>query len=73
MMSRQDIIKHRKNKFLNIGRDKDVSNDLLSSNKLFSGRVDNFFDFKNKLINKKTYFFIFVFIISAIFLIIFNK
>ena len=73
MMSRQDIIKHRKNKFLNIGRDKDVSNDLLSSNKLFSGRVDNFFDFKNKLINKKTYFFIFIFIISAIFLIIFNN
>ncbi len=72
-MSRRDIIEHRKNKFLSIGRDKDVSNDLLSSDKLFSGRVDNFFDLKNKLVNKKTYFFIFIFIISIISLIFFNK
>ena len=34
-MSRQDIVEHRKNKFLNIGREKSLSNDLLSSDKLF--------------------------------------
>ena len=38
-MSRKDIIEHRKNKFLNIGRDKVLPNYILSSNVLFSDSV----------------------------------
>ena len=47
-MSRQDIIEHRKNKFLNIGRDK-VSNNVLSSDNLFSDRVSKMFNVRKKL------------------------
>ena len=35
-MSRQDIIEHRKNKFLRIGRERNLSEGTLSSEKLFS-------------------------------------
>ena len=62
-MSRQDIIEHRKNKFLNIGRETSVSNDVLSSDKLFSNSVNKIFYAKNKIWTKKR------FIISVIFII----
>ena len=52
-MSRQDIIEHRKNKFLNIGRDKAISNNVLSSDNLFSDRVSKMFNVRKKIGNKK--------------------
>ena len=54
-MSRQDIIEHRKNKFLNIGRDKSLSNNVLSSDELFSESVSKIFDVKNKIFGKKRF------------------
>ena len=56
-MSRQDIIEHRKNKFLNIGRDKAISNNVLSSDNLFSDRVSKIFNVRKKIWKKKTYYF----------------
>ena len=61
-MSRQDIIEHRKNKFLNIGRDKAISNDVLSSDNLFSDRVSKIFNVSKKIGNKKTYTFTLIFV-----------
>mgnify|MGYP001340981454 FL=1 len=58
-MSRQDIIEHRKNKFLNIGREKSLSDNVLSSNDLFSNNVSKIFDVKNKIRSKKFYGFLF--------------
>ena len=57
-MSRQDIIEHRKNKFLNIGRETSVSKEFLSSDKLFSNSVNKIFYVKNKIWKKKIYYFI---------------
>ena len=54
-MSRQDIIEHRKNKFLNIGRDKSLSNNILSSDELFSDSVNKIFDVKNQVLEKKKF------------------
>ena len=54
-MSRQDIVEHRKNKFLNIGRGKSLRENLLSSDKLFNNGTNNFFGVKNKLEKKKIY------------------
>ena len=62
-MSRQDIIENRKNKFLNMGREKGLSNDLLSSDKLFVSNVGKLIDFKNKITRNKIYFLITIFII----------
>ena len=56
-MSRQEIIEHRKNKYLNIGRDKGLSKNLLSSDDLFSGKVTNIFNVKEKFGKNKTYIF----------------
>ena len=63
-MSRQDIIEHRKNKFLSIGRDKALSNNVLSSNSLFSGSVGKLFDVRKKIGGKKTYTFLVIFLIG---------
>ena len=63
-MSRQDIIEHRKNKFLSIGRDKALSNNVLSSNSLFSGSVGKMFDVRKKIGGKKTYTFLVIFLIG---------
>ena len=52
-MSRQDIVEHRKNKFLNIGRGKSLRENLLSFDKLFNNGTNNFFGVKNKLEKKK--------------------
>ena len=65
-MSRKDIIEHRKKKFLNIGRDKGLSNDLLSSDDLFSDRVSKIFDVRKKIKNKKIYIFFTIFAIGAV-------
>ena len=62
-MTRQDIIAHRKNKFLNIGREKGLSNGFLSSEKLFSNSVKNFAAIKNKIIVNKINIYILIFII----------
>ena len=56
-MSRQEIIEHRKNKYLNIGRDKGLSKNLLSSDDLFSGKVTNIFNVKEKFGKNKIYIF----------------
>ncbi len=69
-MSREEIIEHRKNKFLNIGRDKGLSNDLLSSDKLFVGGISNFSDVKNKIVQKKAYIFILIFVLSLLILLL---
>ncbi len=60
VMSRQEIVEHRKNKYLNIGRDKGLSKDLLSSDNLFSGRVTNIFNVKEKFGKNKIYIFILI-------------
>ena len=70
-MSRQNIIEHRKNKFLNIGREKGLSNDLLSHDELFSSGPNIFFGVKNKIRKKKTYVFILVIVAFLIFLSLF--
>ena len=57
-LTRQDIINHRKNKFLNVGRDKVISNNNLSSNDLFSNRVNKIFDVRQNFEVKKCTFFI---------------
>ena len=72
-MSRQDIVEHRKNKFLNIGREKDLSNDLLSSDKLFSSGANNFFSVKNKIEKKKFYIYILALISFLLFLVLFKE
>ncbi len=72
-MSRQDIVEHRKNKFLNIGREKDLSNDLLSSDKLFSSGSNNFFSVKNKIEKKKFYIYILALISFLLFLVLFKE
>ena len=61
-MSKQDILEHRKNKFLNIGRDKIVSNHLLSSDELFSEGVKKIFDVRKKIGGKKTYALLLLFL-----------
>ena len=72
-MSRQDIVEHRKNKFLNIGREKDLSNDLLSSDKLFSSGANNFFSVKNRIKKKKFYIYILALISFLLFLVLFKE
>ena len=61
-MSKQDILDHRKNKFLNIGRDKSVPNHLLSSEELFSEGVKKIFDVRKKISGKKTYALLLLFL-----------
>ncbi len=72
LMSRQDIIDHRKNKFLNMGRDKGLSNDILSSDKLFVNNVSKLIEIKNKIIKNKIYVFTTVFIIIFILIILYQ-
>ena len=67
-MSRKDIIEHRKKKFLNIGRDKCLSKDFLSSDDLFSDGVSKIFDVRKKIKNKKIYFFLTILAIGAVML-----
>ena len=71
-MSREDIIEHRKKKFLNIGRDKSLSNNILSSDKLFSDRVSKIFDVKTKIASKKIYILLLIFSLAISFLFIFE-
>ncbi len=71
-MSRQDIIEHRKNKFLNIGRNKNLSNNVLSSEDLFSDRISNILDVRNKIGRKKTYTFLLIFLAGIFSLIVFQ-
>ena len=59
-MSRQDIIEHRKNKFLKIGREKNLTEGTLSSEKLFSNSVNKMFQVKSKFLSNK------ILIISAL-------
>ena len=61
-MSKQDIIDHRKNKFLNIGREKSSSKSALSSEDLFSNSVNKIFDVKNSLWKNKFVIFSMIFI-----------
>ena len=70
-MSRQDIIEHRKNKFLNIGRETVVSNDTLSSDKLFSSSVNKIFYAKNKIWTKNRFIISVIFVIGILFLSLF--
>mgnify|MGYP001334491702 CR=1 FL=1 len=67
-MSRQEIIAHRKNKFLNIGRNQTISNEKLSSDELFSSSVTKIFDVKNKIKSKKVYILGIFFVIGILFL-----
>ena len=69
-MSRQDIVEHRKNKFLDIGRKKRLRDDLLSSGKLFANETNKFFGVNNKLGKKKTYISIIIIAIVLILLIL---
>ena len=71
-MTRQDIIAHRKNKFLNIGREKGLSSGSLSSEKLFSNSVKNFAAIKNKIIVNRINIYILIFIIFVTFFIFYN-
>ena len=71
-MSRQDIIEHRKKKFLNIGRDKSLSNNVLSSHELFSDRVSKIFDVKTKIMSKKIYIILLIFSLGISSLFIFE-
>ena len=52
-MSKQDIIDHRKNKFLNIGREKSLPKEFLSSEELFSKSAKKIFSVNNSLWKNK--------------------
>ena len=67
-MSRQDIIDQRKNKFLNIGREKKLSKQALSSEELFSNSVNKIFNTKNSFWKNKFVIFPTVFIILILLL-----
>ena len=73
-MSRQDIIDHRKNKFLNIGREKSLSKNVLSSEDLFSNRVNKIFSVDTNFSNKKYLIFssIFIILILSLYLLYFR-
>ena len=61
-MSRQDIIDHRKNKFLNIGREKGLPKEFLSSEELFSKSAKKIFSVNNSLWKNKYLISSFVFV-----------
>ena len=67
-MSRQEVIDQRKNKFLNIGREKKLSKQALSSEELFSNGVNKIFNTKNSFWKNKFVIFPTVFIILFIIL-----
>ena len=69
IMSRQEIITHRKNKFLNIGRNQTISNGNLSSDELFSVNVNKIFNIKNKIKSKKIYIFGLIVVTLILFLL----
>ena len=69
IMSRQEIITHRKNKFLNIGRNQNISNGDLSSEELFSGKINKIFNVQNKIKSKKNYIFGLIVVILISFLL----
>ena len=73
-MSRQDIIDHRKNKFLNIGREKSLSKNVLSSEDLFSNRVNKIFSVDTNFSIKKYLIFssIFIILILSLYLLYFR-
>ena len=54
-MSKEDIIAHRKKKFLNIGRNENNSLETLSSESLFSDGVSKIFKVKSKFKRKNIY------------------
>ena len=54
--SREEIITLKKEKFLNIGRDKGLSNNILSSNKLFTKNTLNILKSGKLVLSKKKYF-----------------
>tara|TARA_B100000242_G_C43022118_1_gene475714 strand:- start:57 stop:1172 length:1116 start_codon:yes stop_codon:yes gene_type:complete len=70
IMSRQDIINHRKNKFLNIGREKNISNNFLSSQDLFTEGVAKIFEVRKKIGNKRYYIFLSIFLVLILSIIL---
>ena len=54
--SREEIITLKKEKFLNIGRDKGLSNNILSSDKLFTKNTLNILKSGKLVLSKKKYF-----------------
>ena len=54
--SREEIISLKKEKFLNIGRDKGLSNNILSSDKLFTKNTLNILKSGKLVLSKKKYF-----------------
>ena len=67
-MSREEIIEQKKSKFLNIGREKAISKNTLSSDDLFSGNKNKILHVKNKILNKKVIIISFVITILFLFL-----
>ena len=65
-MSRLEIIEHRKNKFLNIGRDKVLPNNVLSSEDLFTDSVIKIFNIKKNIKKKKIYILSVIILISLV-------
>ena len=62
--SREEIITLKKEKFLNIGRDKGLSNNILSSNKLFTKNTLDILKSGKLFLSKKKYFiFIILFLL----------
>ncbi len=71
-MSKEDIIAHRKKKFLNIGRNENNSLETLSSMSLFSDGVSKIFKVRNKFKSKTIYIIGLSFAIGIILLYFFN-
>ncbi len=67
-MSREEIIEQKKSKFINIGREKAISKNTLSSDDLFSGNKNKILHVKNKILNKKVIIISFVITILFLFL-----
>ena len=68
IMSRQNIIDQRKNKFLNIGREKSLSKSVLSSEDLFSNSVNKIFNVRNSFWKNKYFIFPLIFIFLTLLL-----
>tara|TARA_B100000989_G_scaffold298368_1_gene287337 strand:+ start:26533 stop:27639 length:1107 start_codon:yes stop_codon:yes gene_type:complete len=57
-LSREQVIREKKNKFLNIGRDKGLSDNTLSSDKLFTNTTENLMKYSKSLIKRNKYLII---------------
>ena len=70
--SREEIIALKKDKFLNIGRDKGLSNNILSSDKLFTKNTFDILKIGKFFVSKNKYAIIFILFVLILTISYFN-